>query len=435
MDKILRYILLISATISIFSCAKDETEKSNTESKTSTSTPVYTTYDGLVMAGYQGWYGAEDDGMGLGWDHYTGTNNSFEPGLGKITIEFWPDMREYKKKYLTPFVFEDGTGAYLYSSTDYETTDLHFQWMEEYGIDGIFLQRFLNPVLSSEVKKAKRTKVTDNVARAAIKYNRAWCIMYDLSGCDSSSIAQLTDDIAEQESIYQFSDPSVCPTYLHHNGRPLLALWGIGFTDDRDYDCADVLAAVKQIKAEGRYSLLLGIPYKWLKNSNEDELWDILELGDIILPWSGGRYTAETYETISDYYMLDDIAWCAEKGIDYVPVVFPGKSGGNIDSDYDRYCHSPRNKGDFFWAQAYKSYSLGLKSLYLAMFDESDEGTVYLKCLNTADVPLNGDGTFAGYEDGLETDHYLWLAGEAAKMFRGESGYSANRPIRDSENN
>ncbi len=421
------------AALLTMGCADDDNSEQSNEGSTSTQTaePIYTSYNGLVMAGYQAWFSTPGDGTGLDWTHYCGTGSIFEPGMNTVSIEFWPEMDEYEKKYLTPFVDKQGNGAYVFSSADYSTTDLHFKWMQEYGLDGVFLQRFLTSVLNSDTKRAQRLQITQNVARAAQKYNRAWSVMYDLSGASQSQIMELADDLAEMEEQIQFTDPAVCPTYLHHNGKPMLAIWGVGFTDDRDYDCADVLELIKTIDAQDKYSLLIGVPYKWLKNSNEDEFWEILKLSDMIMTWAVGRYDYDTYDSFSDGYLDDDIAWCQANGIDYAPLVFPGSSTGNLNNDASGYDKRPRYQGDFMWDQIYKSISHGSKALYIAMFDEVDEGTAIFKCCHEEDLPLNGDGEFVAIEDEVETDHYLWLAGEAAKMLREEESYTAEQPTRD----
>ena len=71
------------------------------------------------MAGYQGWFAAKGDESNRGWYHY-GSRGGFEPG--KSSIDMWPDMTEYTKKYATSFKFADGSPAYLPSSYDAETT-------------------------------------------------------------------------------------------------------------------------------------------------------------------------------------------------------------------------------------------------------------------------------------------------------------------------
>ena len=143
------------------------------------------------MAGYQGWFAAQGDASERGWYHYQ--NNScggFFPGCA--SIDFWPNMGEYNKKYKTPFQYANGTDAYLYSPYDEETVDLHFKWMKDYGIDGVFMQRFVVEIKESNTKgKIQFNKVLQNALKAAEKYGRAICIMYDLSGCTSDDVAYL----------------------------------------------------------------------------------------------------------------------------------------------------------------------------------------------------------------------------------------------------
>ena len=55
--------------------------------------------------------------------------------------------------------------------------------------------------------------------------------------------------------------------------------------------------------------------------------------------------------------------------------------------------------------------------VYVAMFDEVDEGTAIFKCSN--DVPSAGPARFLTYE-GLPGDFYLRLTGQGGKLIRGE---------------
>ena len=55
--------------------------------------------------------------------------------------------------------------------------------------------------------------------------------------------------------------------------------------------------------------------------------------------------------------------------------------------------------------------------VYVAMFDEVDEGTAIFKCAN--DVPGAGATRFITYE-GLPSDFYLRLAGAGGRLLRGE---------------
>ena len=64
--------------------------------------------------------------------------------------------------------------------------------------------------------------------------------------------------------------------------------------------------------------------------------------------------------------------------------------------------------------------------VYVAMFDEVDEGTAIFKCTN--DPPV-GENPFVTYE-GLPSDHYLWLSGEGGRLLRGERPMQGSVPVR-----
>ena len=55
--------------------------------------------------------------------------------------------------------------------------------------------------------------------------------------------------------------------------------------------------------------------------------------------------------------------------------------------------------------------------LYIAMFDEVDEATAIFKCTNNP--PASGGSKFLTL-DGLPSDFYLRLAGQAGKLLRDE---------------
>ena len=55
--------------------------------------------------------------------------------------------------------------------------------------------------------------------------------------------------------------------------------------------------------------------------------------------------------------------------------------------------------------------------LYVAMFDEVNEGTAIFKCSDNP--PVSSIAKFINM-DGVPSDHYLWLTSEAGKMLRKE---------------
>ena len=128
----------------------------------------FDTYRGLVMAGYQGWFGAPGDGCShsdsdnTAWYHYR-ENDVFKPGVLQNSIDMWPDVSEYERTY-TPgadgpegrsskFILPSGEAAKVYSAYDESSVLLHFKWMKEYGSDGVFMQRCVGEVINNPAGK------------------------------------------------------------------------------------------------------------------------------------------------------------------------------------------------------------------------------------------------------------------------------------------
>lgn len=375
----------------------------------------------LVMAGYQGWFNTPEDGAGLGWKHFE-KEKEFKPG--KCTIDLWPDVSEYEKTYETAFKLPDETPAKVFSSYDASTTDLHFKWMKQYGIDGVFMQRFVVSIRNQKGKD-NYNKILNNAVLSAEKYDRAICLMYDLSGMEAGEEDILICDWKELCEKYKLVSRNN-NHYVYHHGKPLVAVWGIGFNDRRKYGYEQVKKIIDFLKSEG-CSILVGVPTHWrtltIDAVSDTRLLELVKQADIVHPWLVGRFDNNTYEPYRKS-IEEDIKWCKANGKDYMPVLFPGFSWHNMKKDAPQNM-IPRLGGRFFWKQVKGAVDAGAESLYLAMFDEIDEGTAFFKCTNTPPV---GESSFITYE-GEAPDHYLWLAGEAAKYLRGELR-SSRMPVR-----
>lgn len=388
----------------------------------------YDSYKGLIMAGYQGWFNAPDDGANRGWYHYTGPNG-FRPG--SCTIDFWPDVSEYEKTYRTEFRFADGSPAYVFSSHDASTVDTHFRWMKEYGLDGVFMQRFI-PEIRGASGRMHFNRVLASAMKAANKYERAICVMYDLSGMQPHEEGLLLADIAEIAERYSLKDHDANPSYLYHNGRPLVCVWGVGFNDNRRYGYDEAERIIRGLRAQG-FSVMLGVPTYW-QTLDEDTLPDarlheLIRQCDIVMPWFVGRYDESGYAACREI-IRDNLAWTRANGVDYAPLVFPGFSWRNMPGKADSR-QIPRNNGSFFWKQLSGAIELGAEMIYVAMFDEIDEGTAIFKC--ATEVPVAAPGsTFVPLDKQGGSDRYLWLAGEAGRMLRGEKPLTRDLPERRS---
>jgi len=373
------------------------------------------TLSNKVMCGYQGWFNVEGDGAERGWVHWTKRRGPLAPGNAKIDL--WPDVSELgaDERFATGFTNANGHSAEVFSSFKRPTVLRHFQWMRDYGIDGAFVQRFIVDVRDPRGLRHNNT-VLDHCREGANRFGRAYAVMYDLSGLGANRIQDVMDDWTALRTRMRIADDSA---YLRHRGRPLVAVWGVGFNDGRRYTLDECRRLVEFLTADG-CSVMLGVPTGFRELDRDavknPALHDVLKLADVISPWTVGRYRnpAEA-KRHGEKTWQPDVAWCAERKLDFLPVAFPGFSWFNM---YGKQFDSiPRLKGEFLWSQFVAAKRAGASMIYVAMFDEVDEGTAIFKCAN--DVPV-GDGVkFLTYE-GLSNDYYLRLTGSGARMLRGE---------------
>ncbi len=113
-------------------------------------------------------------------------------------------------------------------------------------------------------------------------------------------------------------------------------------------------------------------------------------------------------------------------------MIFPGFSWANLRrtrGKHSEYGSIPRLRGEFLWRQAMNAIDKGeAEMLYVAMFDEVDEGTAIFKL--SGDPPVD-QTAFHPIEEGLEPDHYLWLTGEIAGVLGGDREPTRAMPERD----
>jgi len=399
--------------------------------------PMYPTYKGLVMAGYQGWFRADGDEADNGWGHF-GRDGKFDSDHN--TIDIWPDVSEYEKTYETQFKNADGSNARVFSSLDESTTDLHFKWMKEYGLDGVFMQRFYNVTRGGDRSKYQDI-ILNNAFKASQKYDRAIAVMYDLSGLrpgrdDCSSVIEDWKHLVDDLKVKNYGEKQ---TYLHHNGKPLVTIWGVGFPD-RSYDIRKIglnrlIDFLKNDPVYGGCTVMLGVP-TYFRELNKDCLPDpylheLIESADIVLPWMVQRFTPLVHKPMDHLrdHVMADIQWAKEHGVDYAPIVCPGFSWKNMRKNDPSIVYDaiPRMGGNFLWNQMTTVINAGAEMIYVAMYDEIDEGTAIMK---VSDNPPNSDKDHFIDNDGAPSDQYLWITGQAAKMLRKEIPVSLEMPER-----
>ena len=285
-----------------------------------------TTLVGKVMVGYQGWFNCKGDGSQLGWKHWA--RHGSRPAAGNVTVDLWPDMTELEadEKFETDFRQADGSPASVFSSANPKTVARHFTWMRNYGIDGAFLQRFANQ-LTDPQRRQNVDRVLANVRNGARQSSRVYAVMYDLSGMRAGRLSVVKQDWVRLRSESKVTGDRA---YLYLDRKPLVAIWGIGFSDGRQYTLDETLDLVKWFKANG-CAVMLGVPTYWRERKrdalDDPKLLQTIELADVVSPWSVGRYRdPQEARRHADRVWRTDREWCQAKGIEFLPVVFPGFS-------------------------------------------------------------------------------------------------------------
>jgi hypothetical protein len=382
-----------------------------------------TTLYGKVMAGYQGWFHAEGDG---GWDEWIHWSRPYTvPNPNTITIDIWPDLRELDddELYPTQFQYADGSTAGLYSAYNRKTVERHCRWMYDYGIHGVFAQRFIGPA-------TRKTNIVDTVLKnlrsGAEKYGRLFVNMYDISGNDGTADKRVQDVIKDWMHLVDDLHITSSKQYLHHKGKPLVAIWGFGF-QDRLGEPRHLQELIQWFHwdAPPRYraTVMGGVPEGWRdlsRASKTNPNWAAAYRSlDIISPWTIGRLrNMRDVEKWREEYFEPDLSECDSLGVDYLPVVYPGFSFHNLYPNQP-FNTIPRLGGTFLWHQMYNAVAAGSQMVYIAMFDEVDEATAIFKLAeNDSQTPTRGKFLTLDVDSGyaVPNDWYLQLAGTAAKL-------------------
>lgn len=423
-----------------------------------------------LLFGYQGWF-STPDGDYKAWKHWSSDDDIFStPFPTNASFDFWPDTSEYKIRY--PIQFDNsyllssrGDPVYVFSNEDYETVDLHFKWMREHNLDGVFHLRFVSPIseISSGIFSFK-SKVLHNIRLAAENYGRVFAIRYNIT--DPSSINNPKGNVLNEYEVITKDWMSLVDrgltkssAYLHHNKLPVVSVYGIGF--NKAMTTASYIQQKKILEfftsnpiPKYRAFVVGGVPTRWRDSASSDyiskdesegggdaakstefepfyKLYNKKYMG-AIHPWHVGRFNSDTLETFYTSVIIPDANEALSRGLLYMPTLWPGFSWAHLKKQKSaaHWNFIPRDGGNFYWRQLVLFASnKNVNALFSANFDEVDEGTAMFKQIATpidlpdpnnifysdpygGFIPLNIDG----YE--VPNNFYLILANYASRVLK-----------------
>jgi hypothetical protein len=341
----------------------------------------------------------------------------------------WPDVSEYDADDLCDvpgLKMPDGSPARLYSAFRKGPVLLHTRWMRQYGIDGVFVSRFIGEA-ASPTRSRHVNRVLASLREGCHREGRVWAMMLDLSAGRRATTRMVMDDwkfLCDQVKVREDS------RYLHHQGKPVVLLWGLGFKD-RPWSPEQGAELVEFFKDDPKYGgvyLIGGVDPFWRTlrgESRPDAGWaEVYRSFDAISPWDAGRYRDDaSMDRIRKQVWEGDLAELNASGKGYMPTAFPGFSWDNMRRMPPGRTMIPRRRGEFYWRQFAIFKELGIRTVFVGMFDEVDEGTAIYKVADKTPV----DKYFVTYE-GLPNDWYLKLTGAATRMIRGDAPLSWKIP-------
>ncbi len=327
--------------------------------------------DGLVLFGLQCWFGT-DTAFSYGWNHWS-RDGQGAPDANSLIVDFLVNTAEFSQTYPTPM------GANLYSCADGSSVETQVRWLQDYNLDGFFLQRFVNEVQDQSGPAYEfRNAVTQHLSRHIPTYGRVWAVEYDISGADAGRLMQ---SLQNDWAFFSKSFVSLNNGYLHQNGKPVVAIWGFGFTDREPSDPAACLAIVQWFQSQGCY-VVGGVPFFWRSGTGDSRpgFESVYAAYDSVTPWSVGRYSSSDFPRLFREMQKDRAAL---GGRSYAPTIWPGFSFHNSNSSMPLNQISRECGGFLVQQQTAVIEQLKPSWIFLAMFDECNEGTCMFKTAPT----------------------------------------------------
>ena len=400
-----------------------------------------------IIGGYQGWFAFPDDGAPVNkWRHWfrDPISNTSAPEAKQLGVDLYATTDEYDAEDLhtsSNILLPDGSPAKFFSSARPRVVLKHFEWMANYGITGIFHIRFMQSI-DIPANRQWKDMVLRNVKNAAEATGRIFAVSYNVAGCTNDILDDVKNDwiqLVDNEQITQ------SPRYIRQRGLPVLRIYGIGFKAVNVTDTVQLANLIQwfQKDAPEKYRVFLigGVPSRWRDrtvDSRGELVWTtIYNSLDGIHPWHVGRWgSIGDFNSYNANIISKDAAYCKDRGILYMPTMWPGFSWHNLKNSTEPINAIPRQGGNFFWKQAHAfAANSNITSVWLAQIDELDEGTAIIKVTaKTSDLPVHGKW-LALDADGqsLPSDWYLRLGGEAQRMFEGTRPVTSVIPIKPTD--
>jgi len=178
----------------------------------------------------------------------------------------------------------------------------------------------------------------------------------------------------------------------------------------------------------GKYqaALVAGVDPNWRAEGSADFQAMLMKMQGL-QPWSVGR---RMKDPVTGYAVQNMSLWegdmekCLQHQVLFMPVLNAGTHIAGPPPIAGTPVTVPRRMGNYLWQQFENVSQKKLNSVFLAMFDEINEGTQLMKI----DLHPPVQAPFLTY-DGATSDYYLRLAGKAANLLKNKELITFPIPI------
>jgi len=396
--------------------------------------------DDGIWVGYQAWHLTGKPNKREGWYHWFKSGEVID--IKNFHGDQWPgSLKEYPKLHDTGLRYPNGEPVMVYSSSDYETIDLHVKWMKEYGIKGLALQRQQN-LIDKKSKRLWRDVILKHVMRACEKHG----VYFFLMPCNNAKSEKANIGVVKRfkddwKHLVDNLKVTESPMYAKQEGKPVIIMWGLGFENRpiTPVQASEIIDFFKNGDEKYQVYLGAGVQRGFTSENKKISAWrEVYKKVDLLKTWRTVQKVHRSEKAMKK--MISGVraekAWCDKYNIEYMPVIFAGGSWHGKN-------HFPRNGGQYFW----KQFSVVMqhifqprekKFIYIAMFDEIDEGTATYKTAHRPEslpdssrmVYNNIDKNMPLHLQDLPEDWYLLLANAMASILQGKKPMSSEIPIR-----
>ncbi|KAF2172726.1 hypothetical protein M409DRAFT_16687 [Zasmidium cellare ATCC 36951] len=387
--------------------------------------------NGMTVFGYQAWYPTWDPNHQPQDQVHSNDFKWFNPAQGtpgppnppnsQVLTDTLPYVEDYPSECweTTNFILANGSHAQFFNSYCTAVIEKHFQYMVQYGIDGVFVQRFFDAATPSNDYYNATLQALQTIQQMAEKYNKYFAVEYDLSGKTDAWGPDQYLTILQNDYNNVVKPLFSSKSYIYNGTRPVVEIWGVAINNGTGPNGSKFKDIINRFQeAPENPFMVAGVPHNWLdyKTRDPNGYWPAFQQADCIQPWPVGAFsTISDFQWSVQHELLPGKAQTDSWGIKFGGAFTPGGSNRNANTNATYQPPLGSRFNGTFYEEQLKSFSNGTVKAWFnfgAMFDEYTEGKPAIQPPSFKNLPTNPNPGFLGSDDDKSPFYYMQLSGQ-----------------------